>query len=82
VEPAIHVALRIRATEVLDVFADLMQMCGVPTHIRSDDGPEVVAVTLRGWLGRVGAGASNIMPAPRGRAALANRSTASCATSC
>jgi transposase InsO family protein len=47
---------------VLQVFADLMQVHGVPTHIRSDNGPEMVAETLRGWLGRVGAGTLYITP--------------------
>ncbi len=59
---AIHVARRIRATDVLEVFADLMQLHGVPTHVRSDNGPEMVAETLRGWLGRVGAGTLYITP--------------------
>jgi transposase InsO family protein len=43
----IHVARRIRATDVLEVFADLMQVHAVPTHIRSDNGPEMIAATLR-----------------------------------
>jgi transposase InsO family protein len=32
---AIHVARRIRATDVIDVFADVMQTRGVPEHIRT-----------------------------------------------
>jgi putative transposase len=60
--PAIHVARRIRATDVLEVFADLMQLHGVPEHIRSDNGPEMVAVTLRRWLTRVGARTLYITP--------------------
>jgi transposase InsO family protein len=59
---AIHVARRIRATDVLQVFADLMQVHGVPTHLRSDNGPEMVAQTLRRWLARVGAGTLYITP--------------------
>jgi transposase InsO family protein len=59
---AIHVARRIRATDVLQVFADLMQVHGVPTQLRSDNGPEMVATTLRGWLARVGAGTLYITP--------------------
>ncbi len=59
---AIHVARRIRATDVLEVFADLMQVHGVPTHIRSDNGPEMVAWTLRRWLARVGAQTLYITP--------------------
>ncbi len=59
---AIHVARPIRATDVLGVFADLMPVHGAPKHIRSDDGPEMVAETLPGWLGHVGAGTLHISP--------------------
>jgi len=59
---ALVVARRLRATDVLQVFADLMQVHGVPAHLRSDNGPEMVATTLRGWLGRVGAGPLYITP--------------------
>jgi transposase InsO family protein len=34
---AIHAARRIRATDVIDIFADVMQARGVPEHIRSDN---------------------------------------------
>jgi len=43
---AIHVARRIRSKEALEVFADLMVAHGVPEHIRSDNGPEMVAEEL------------------------------------
>ena len=51
---AIHVARRIRAKDAIDVFADLMQTHGIPEHIRSDNGPEMVATSLRQWLARLG----------------------------
>lgn len=47
---AIHVARCIRSKEALEVFADLMARHGVPEHIRSDNGPEMVAEELRNWL--------------------------------
>jgi transposase InsO family protein len=47
---------------VLEVFADLMAVHGVPEHVRSDNGPEMVARTLRRWLGRVGARTLYITP--------------------
>lgn len=50
---ALLVARRVCASAVLDGFADLMQERGVPAYLRPDDGPEMVAATLRGWLGRV-----------------------------
>jgi len=59
---AIRVERRIRAGDVLEVFADLMQERGVPAFIRSDNGPEMVSGTLRGWLGRVGAQTLYITP--------------------
>lgn len=59
---AIHVARRIRATDVIDVFADVMQTRGVPGHIRSDNGPEMIAKNLRRWLTRVGSRSVYITP--------------------
>ena len=35
-------------------FADLMARHGIPEHIRSDNGPEMVAKVLRRWLKRLG----------------------------
>ena len=51
---AIHVARRIRASDVIDILADVMQVRGVPTHLRSDNGPEMIARVLRRWLGQLG----------------------------
>jgi putative transposase len=59
---AIHVARRIRARDAIDVFADLMQMHGIPEHIRSDNGPEMVAKRLRSWLARLGTKTIYITP--------------------
>lgn len=59
---AILVARRIRAHDVIDLFADIMQARGVPEHIRSDNGPEMVARNLRRWLARLGAQSLYITP--------------------
>jgi len=59
---AIHVARRIRSKEALHVFADLMVKHGVPEHIRSDNGPDMVAEQLRDWLGHVGSKTAYITP--------------------
>jgi putative transposase len=59
---AIHVARRIRARDVIDVFADSMETHGIPEHIRSDNGPEMVAQQLRQWLARLGTKAVYITP--------------------
>ena len=59
---AIHVARRIRARDAIDVFVDLMETHGIPEHIRSDNGPEMVAKQLRQWLARLGTKAVYIAP--------------------
>jgi transposase InsO family protein len=60
---ASHVAWRIRAGDAIDVFADLMETRGIPEHIRSENGPEMVAKRLRQWLARLGTKAVYITPA-------------------
>ena len=59
---AVHVARRIRASDVIDILADVMVERGVPEYIRSDNGPEMVAKVLRNWLSRVGTKTAYIMP--------------------
>ncbi len=59
---AIYPARRIRANDVIGIFADVMVERGVPEFIRSDNGPEMVAKTLRNWLARVGAKTLYIAP--------------------
>lgn len=59
---AVHVARRIRAKDAIDVFADLMEIHGIPEHIRSDNGPEMIAERLRNWLGRLGTKTIYITP--------------------
>lgn len=59
---AILVARRIRSNDVIDLFADVMQSRGVPEHIRSDNGPEMVAKRLRRWLAKLGAKTLYITP--------------------
>ena len=44
---AIHVARRINAVGVIETLADAMLLNGLPTYIRSDNGPEMVAKVLR-----------------------------------
>ena len=59
---AIHVARRIRGGDALEVFAELMERHGVPQHIRSDNGPEMVSKVLRRWLKRLGTTTIYITP--------------------
>ena len=51
---AIVVARRLRSDDVLHCLTDLMSRHGPPEHIRSDNGPEFVAKSVRSWLGRIG----------------------------
>jgi putative transposase len=43
------------STEVIEALCDLFVERGVPAHIRSDNGPEFVALALRQWIAAVGA---------------------------
>jgi putative transposase len=59
---AIRVARQLRATDVIDVLSDLFIRRGVPGHIRSDNGPEFVAKSVRAWIAAVGAKTAYIAP--------------------
>lgn len=43
----------ITSEDVIDILAELFAMRGVPEHIRSDNGPEFIALALRRWLDRL-----------------------------
>jgi len=60
---AIHVAHRIRSSEVLFKLSELFIEHGVPEHIRSDNGSEFAATLMRRWLQRVGVKTLFIEPA-------------------
>jgi putative transposase len=59
---ATAVARRLGADDVLAVLAALFIERGPPGHIRSDNGPELTAKALRGWLERLGVGTLFIAP--------------------
>lgn len=59
---AIRVARRINAIGVIETLADAMLMYGIPAHIRSDNGPEMVAKVLRQWLSGLGTKSLYIEP--------------------
>ena len=50
---AIVVARRLNSRDVLDTLAELFVLHGPPEHIRSDNGPEFIANTVRDWLGKL-----------------------------
>lgn len=51
---AIDVARNLRSDDVLERLAWLMATRGVPGHIRSDNGAEFAAKTVRDWMHNVG----------------------------
>jgi len=59
---AIRVGRRLCSTDVIDVLSDLFILRGVPSFIRSDNGPEFIAKALREWLSAVGAKTAYIEP--------------------
>ena len=59
---AIRINRRLKSSDVIDVLSDLFILRGIPTHVRSDNGPEFIAKTLRDWLAAVGAKTAYILP--------------------
>ncbi|MEI7747201.1 MAG: IS3 family transposase [Actinomycetota bacterium] len=59
---AIRINRKLKASDVIDALSDLFILRGIPTHIRSDNGPEFIAHNLRNWLSAVGAKTAYIMP--------------------
>ena len=59
---AIRVNRKLKAVDVINVLSDLFILRGVPSHIRSDNGPEFIAKALRDWIAAVGAKTAYIMP--------------------
>lgn len=51
---AIRVERRLNSQTVLETLSELFITHGPPTHIRSDNGPEFIAIALRQWLERLG----------------------------
>ena len=53
---AIEVGRSFRARDVIDVLQYLFAVRGTPEHLRSDNGPEFVARSVRRWLDQTGVG--------------------------
>ena len=51
---AMLIARKIKNQDVIDLLFHLIILRGIPEHIRSDNGPEFTARTVRKWLARVG----------------------------
>ncbi len=52
----------IRSDDVIEVLRELCLIRGVPSHLRSDNGPEFIADRLRSWLSSLGSNSSFIEP--------------------
>jgi putative transposase len=59
---AIRVGSSLRTDQVLDTLSDLFMTEGVPEHIRSDNGSEFTAKSLREWIGSLGVRTAYIEP--------------------
>jgi putative transposase len=59
---AIRVKRRLNAQDVLETLADAMIRRRAPDYIRSDNGPEFIAATLRAWIANVGSQTAYIEP--------------------
>jgi len=59
---AIRVSRRLHATDVVDMLSDLFILRGILGHIRSDNGPEFIAKSVREWIATVGARTAYIEP--------------------
>ena len=58
----IRVKRKLNSTNLIDALTDLFIVRGVPTYIRSDNGPEFIAEPVRLWIKAVGAKAAYIEP--------------------
>jgi transposase InsO family protein len=59
---ALEVDRSIRAKDVIEVLAYLVELRGAPKFIRSDNGPEFIAEAIRDWLKTTGIGTLYIEP--------------------
>lgn len=59
---AIRVKRKLNSLDVIDVLSELFLARGIPTYIRSDNGPEFVAEAVRKWIAAVGAKTAYIAP--------------------
>ena len=58
----IRVRRKLASIDVIDALTDLFLIRGIPAYIRSDNGPEFVAESVRRWIAAVGAQTAFIEP--------------------
>ena len=59
---AIRVKRKLNSTDAVDALTDLFILRGVPSFIRSDNGPEFIAEIVCNWIAAVGATTAYIEP--------------------
>ena len=70
---AIRVDRRCKAKDVVAVLEELTSLYSAPAYIRSDNGPEFIAHTLKRWAESSASTRAYIEPDQRGRTVLLNR---------
>ena len=63
---SIRVERKLNSENVIDVLTELFIIRGFPEYIRSDNGPEFVAKSVRNWISAVGAKTAYIEPGSPG----------------
>jgi transposase InsO family protein len=59
---ALEVARSLKARRVIEILAERVGERGAPLHVRSDNGPEFIAVAIRQWLAEAEVDALYIEP--------------------
>jgi putative transposase len=59
---ALEAGRSFRSGDVIEVLERMVAKHGVPAFIRSDNGPEFIAMAIRKWLGDSGVGTLYIVP--------------------
>jgi putative transposase len=59
---ALKVGRSITSEDVIDTLAELFAMRGVPRCVRSDNGPEFIALAIQGWFEKTGVASLYIEP--------------------
>ena len=79
---SIRVGCSLKSDDVLDVMSDLFIAHGIPDHIRSDNGSEFTAKTLKGWLHSLGIKQLTLNQAHHGRMDITKVLMDACVTNC
>lgn len=77
---AIRVKRRLNSTDVVDALTDPFILRGVPEFIRSDNGPEFIARTVRNWIAAVGSKTAFIEPGSPWKTDIVKASMQDCVT--